>query len=154
MSSRCTLFGTSDLLISPGLCRSPFLSLGADQQPAKGESHVPHGWHDCSGCRVAWFQNYAYNLTAPSRDSLLKMEITGQPVTFKSCEKPSALKTPSLRAKMHRCSCCTEKTSSNNKHLAAHAWKQRYVSKRRTGVHKRNVYQQNNLPGQLRHSDI
>lgn len=31
------------------------LSLGADQQPAKAESHTPHDWEECSGCLVAWF---------------------------------------------------------------------------------------------------
>lgn len=45
------------------------LSLGADQQPAKGESHTPQSWEKCFGCLVAWFQNY--NLTGPLRGGWL-----------------------------------------------------------------------------------
>lgn len=45
------------------------LSLEADQQPAKGESHTPHSWEKCFGCLVAWFQNY--NLTGPLRGGWL-----------------------------------------------------------------------------------
>lgn len=52
----------------------------------KVKGGAPHGWKECSGCLVAWFQNYASNLTEPLRGdgSLLKMEIAGHPVTFES----------------------------------------------------------------------
>lgn len=30
------------------------LSMGADQQPAKGESHTPHDWEECSASLVAF----------------------------------------------------------------------------------------------------
>lgn len=58
---------------------APFIhSMEADQQPTKGASHTPTRL-------VAWFQIYAYGKAGGGGvGSLLKMEITGQPVTFES----------------------------------------------------------------------